>query len=297
MQDGRVAQFSSQRWSSTNEDGRFLDQLLVPHLDAALPFAEMYIIAATGLPAPGSRYDGAFQYIFPGTGPGCRRRPRLRPMPRKRLPASSWRFPAMRMPRPPPPPAALRITGNPTWSAASQAASGDRDHIFAAGNYGDARCHQGFPGCRLVPGRGQWSGSGRADKGETAVAAGLCKGGTFRQKSVSRMDGVSPGLFCRLDHRLPGSGSFSDSGPARCVRPHPPRLTCEELSLSASEYTATVAIPISRQVRMILHSDLPPVRNQNFFKIHALSPHLTCLYKQQKCGLLVINCLVLRSIR
>ena len=148
--------------------GRLLDQLLVAALDRALALAERHHPAAACRPAPGPRCGAARS----GTSRG-RRRPRRTPArPRgarcRRRGAARAASRATRIPLPPPPAEALRITGKPICSASATASSREASGSEEPGQHRHAARGHRAPGVGLVAHqRGSPRAAARSRSGRT----------------------------------------------------------------------------------------------------------------------------------
>ena len=106
----------------------------------------------------------------------------------------------MRMPRPPPPAAALIITGKPIFSASANAASGESRRPRLPGTVGTPAAAAASRAATLSPIR-------RMDcaVGPTKTVRRLDRGGELGilgQKSIARMDGVGAGCPGRGENRI-----------------------------------------------------------------------------------------------
>jgi hypothetical protein len=104
------------------------------------------------------------------------------------------------MPRPPPPAAALMITGKPVVFTKSNAASGDT-MAAPAWNRRDSRCR--FLGGDLVAHQADGVG-GRSYEDEPRRLDRGGKLGIFGKKSIAWMEGVGARCFCRDKNRVAG---------------------------------------------------------------------------------------------
>ena len=120
---------------------RLLDHLLVAPLRAALALVEVDAVAVRCRRRPGSRRGAAGRGTSRGRPRRCRRRSAPRAAPRARPSRSPRRRSTRRMPLPPPPPAALSITGKPIFSAKARASSSVGNGAVAAGHHRHAGLH------------------------------------------------------------------------------------------------------------------------------------------------------------
>ena len=97
----------------------------------------------------------------------------------------------MRMPRPPPPAAALIITGNPVFSTKAKAASADRPNLPAtAGDGGHARGCRGLARCDLVAHVSRIDCAVGPTKISPAASTAAANSAFSARKAIARMHGV-----------------------------------------------------------------------------------------------------------
>jgi hypothetical protein len=217
--------------------GRLLDDLLVAPLDRAVALAEVDDVAvavAEHLDLDvAAVHDGALEDQLAaaerGLGLGAGRGDRGLQLGRRLT---------RRMPRPPPPAAALMSRGNPTWwASADQALVGLVGAVLKARDAGDAGGDHGALGGGLVAHRGDRGGA-RADEHEAGVDAGLRELGVLRQEAVAGVDRVGAGGPRGGDQALAVEVRVADGG-GPIITARSARRTWGAPS-SAWLYTATV---------------------------------------------------------
>jgi hypothetical protein len=226
--------------------GRFLQHLLVAALGRAFAFVEVDRVAvriAEHLDLDVARgFDVAFQqHAVAAEGVPCfalaaERGSRLNSEPSR----------TMRMPLPPPPCAALIISGKPMRSASRAAARDPAPPGIARHHRHTCGGHQ-FLGAGLGTHLAHRRGPGPM-KTRPAALDRIGEVGVLGKKAVARMDRLRAGLPRRIEDGLATQVGFCRSGPPMATAIVEPGARL--FSGIASEYTATVRMPSCRQVRI-----------------------------------------------
>ena len=153
-----------------------------------------------------------------------------------------------RMPLPPPPADALISAGNPTRSTARRTPSSDCRPASRRERPGRRPPASSSPGLDLRS-HPRDTSRRRPDEHEAGRLARLGERRVLGQEPVAGMDGIRAARCGRLEDAAQSTGSCRRPGPARSPPPGR-RATCGARA-SASEYTATLSMPSSRQARMI----------------------------------------------
>ena len=168
------------------------------------------------------------------------------------------------MPRPPPPAVAFRITGYLILLAIFLPCSTESSKPYRAGNARHAGLNHGGFGRSLVAHLVDHLGRS-PDELDAVFGADARKFRVFRQKAVAGVNGVGVGDFGGRNQGGDiqvglGAGGRADAHGLVGER------TCR-LSLSAVEYTATVLMPISLQVRIMRRAISPRLAMSIFLNI------------------------------
>ena len=121
------------------EAGRDLDDLLVAALHGAIALVQMDARCRAGRRGSAPRCAWRAECIFRGRPPDCRRRAPPRPAPRRAGRARSAALCTTRMPRPPPPKAALMMSGKPICLRDLQRLVAIGHRLLGAGQGGHVR--------------------------------------------------------------------------------------------------------------------------------------------------------------
>ena len=250
------------RWrrsSSTIGAGRFLEQLLVPPLDGAFAFAQVDDVAmriGQNLELDvACALDQPLEIYFAITK-GC---PASRRAACSALSKSSGRL-TRRIPLPPPPAAALTISGKPTSSAARHQVL-IAQTAFSAGHDRHTGAGHRLACGNLVAHRGDGV-RGRTDKSNAFIPTGLGKVGTFSQEAITRMDSVGSGFLADLedlvDHQIAVTGR-----PGRCDRLRRRSAHAAQCGRHRNR-SRPCRMPSSRQARMIRTAISPRLAIRTF---------------------------------
>ena len=178
--------------------GRLLDELLVAALDRALALAQVHDVALAVRHDLDLDVAGAHARTSRCRRRPRRRRPRLRPGRPERRGRARSALRTMRMPRPPPPADAFRITGKPMSRATRTALSSSSTTPGEPGTTGHARLLHGLLGPALVPHQADGLGPG-PDELDVAGLADLGQVARLGEEPVAGVDGVGARDLGRAD--------------------------------------------------------------------------------------------------